>query len=37
MPPVCRLQHLLLDRFGIEAPLYYWPAAPRRFVRVCVQ
>ncbi len=33
--PVQRLQEALVDRFAVEAPLYYWPAPPCRLVRVC--
>jgi isopenicillin-N epimerase len=33
--PVQRLQEALLDRFAVEAPLYYWPAQPCRLLRVC--
>ena len=33
-PPVARLQSDLLDRFGIEMPLLYWPAPPHRLLRV---
>jgi len=35
--PVWRLQTRLLERFAIEVPLYYWPAAPHRFVRISAQ
>jgi isopenicillin-N epimerase len=33
--PVQRLQEELVDRFAVEAPLYYWPTPPRRLFRVC--
>ncbi len=34
---VPRLQTDLLERYGIEIPIYYWPAAPRRLVRLSAQ
>lgn len=35
--PVPRLGSQLLEKFGIEVPVYYWPAAPRSLVRVSAQ
>jgi isopenicillin-N epimerase len=35
--PVWRLQTRLLERFGIEVPVYYWPTAPHRLVRISAQ
>jgi len=34
---VPRLQTDLIERYGIEVPIYYWPAAPRRLVRLSAQ
>jgi len=31
------LQASLQERFAIEAPVYHWPAAPSRFVRISAQ
>lgn len=31
------LQARLQERFGIEAPVYHWPAPPSRFVRISAQ
>ena len=31
------LQSELLRRFGIEVPIYHWPAAPRRLLRISAQ
>ena len=31
------LNNELLSRFGIEAPAYYWPSAPRMLLRICAQ
>ncbi|MDH3584388.1 MAG: aminotransferase class V-fold PLP-dependent enzyme [Phycisphaerae bacterium] len=31
------LQDQLLERFGIEVPIFPWPAAPRRFLRISAQ
>lgn len=31
------LQTRLLEQFGIEVPVYYWPASPQRMVRVSAQ
>jgi len=35
--PAWRLQTQLLERYAIEVPVYYWPAPPRRFVRISAQ
>ncbi len=35
--PVHRLQRRLLDEFGIEVPVHYWPAPPRRLLRISAQ
>jgi isopenicillin-N epimerase len=32
-----RLNLVLRDRFGIELPLYYWPAPPKKLLRISVQ
>lgn len=32
-----RLQSELLERFGIEVPVYHWPAAPRKLLRISAQ
>jgi isopenicillin-N epimerase len=32
-----RLHDELLDRFGIEAPVMYWPAAPHKLLRISAQ
>ncbi len=32
-----RLHDELLDRFGIEAPVMYWPAAPQKLLRISAQ
>ncbi len=34
---VPRLQTDLLERYGIEIPVYYWPVAPHRLVRLSAQ
>ena len=33
----CRLHDRLLDEFGIEVPVFYWPAPPRMILRVSAQ
>ncbi|MCL4195144.1 MAG: hypothetical protein KJZ87_25630 [Thermoguttaceae bacterium] len=35
--PVLRLGSQLLEKFGFEVPVYYWPAAPRSLVRAPAQ
>lgn len=35
--PVSRLQTELLERFGIEVPVFYWPKPPRRLLRISAQ
>jgi isopenicillin-N epimerase len=35
--PVFRLQTELLERFGIEVPIFYWPKPPKRVLRVSAQ
>ena len=35
--PQHTLQTDLMDRFHIEVPIYYWPAPPRRVVRISAQ
>lgn len=35
--PVHRLQVELLERFGIEVPVYHWPAAPHKLLRISAQ
>ncbi|MGQ9575186.1 MAG: aminotransferase class V-fold PLP-dependent enzyme [Thermoguttaceae bacterium] len=35
--PVHRLQTRLLEQFAIEVPVYYWPAPPRRLLRISAQ
>jgi len=35
--PVHRLQVELWKRFGIEVPVYHWPAAPRKLLRISAQ
>jgi isopenicillin-N epimerase len=35
--PVPRLGSRLLERFGIEVPVYYWPATPQAILRVSAQ
>jgi isopenicillin-N epimerase len=33
----CPLHNRLIDEFGIEVPVYYWPAPPRTILRVSAQ
>jgi isopenicillin-N epimerase len=33
----CPLHNRLIDEFGIEVPVYYWPAVPRTILRVSAQ
>ena len=35
--PVHRVQTQLLKRFAIEVPVYYWPASPKRLLRISAQ
>jgi isopenicillin-N epimerase len=35
--PTHRWQLELLDRFGIEVPIYHWPAAPHKLLRISAQ
>jgi len=35
--PTHRWQLELLDRFGIQVPIYHWPAAPRKVLRISAQ
>lgn len=35
--PIHRVQNELLDRFGIQVPVYHWPAAPRKLLRISAQ
>jgi len=35
--PAYRLQTQLLEEYSIEVPVYYWPAAPRRLLRISAQ
>ena len=35
--PAHPVQAELLERFGIEVPLYQWPALPRRLLRMSAQ
>jgi isopenicillin-N epimerase len=35
--PTHRLQVALWERFGIEVPVYHWPAAPRKLLRISAQ
>jgi len=35
--PTHRWQLELLDRFGIQVPIYHWPAAPRKLLRISAQ
>jgi isopenicillin-N epimerase len=35
--PTHRWQLALLDRFGIQVPVYHWPAAPRKLLRISAQ
>jgi isopenicillin-N epimerase len=35
--PVPRLGRQLLERCGIEVPVYYWPAAPQAILRISAQ
>ncbi len=31
------LHNVLLERFGIEVPVYFWPAPPRAILRISAQ
>jgi len=35
--PAYRLQTQLLEECSVEVPVYYWPAAPRRLLRISAQ
>lgn len=35
--PVHRLQVELFERFGIEVPVYHWPAPPQKLLRISAQ
>lgn len=32
-----RVHDELLDRYGIEVPVFYWPAPPQRLLRISAQ
>ena len=35
--PIHRVQSELFARFGIQVPVYHWPAAPRKLLRISAQ
>ena len=35
--PIHRMQVSLFEQFGIEAPIFHWPSAPQKLLRISAQ